>query len=112
MSKNQELTEPSDLSTILRSDISALDPSLGRLPSQVLGDGVDIQIDHHESTPIPPGLKPLGPSGKGSDIGAGRQLAGDHSGLPNEQSKEVPSQALEGDKGSSLIIGPCLPSQI
>ena len=72
MSSNQELTEPADLSTILRSDTSVKDPSLGHLPSQVLGDGVDINANLNESPSISPGLNPLGPSGKGSDIGVDR----------------------------------------
>ena len=72
MSENQELTEQIDLSTILRSDISEKDPLLGQVPSQVLGEGVDIQAQLNESTSISPGLKPLDPSGGGSDVGADR----------------------------------------
>ena len=104
MSVDQELTEQIDLSTILRSDISEKDPLLGRVPSQVSGEGVDIKAQLNESTSISPGLKPLGPSGNGSDVGADRQLAGNDSGLPDEPSKEAPSKALEGDLGDRKSV--------
>ncbi|KAK1405666.1 hypothetical protein POM88_005271 [Heracleum sosnowskyi] len=104
-SSKEELTEATGVPTILRSG-SLVEGSKNQESSQTSREGFDLNAQSKGSLSTSPDGTYLDPAGKGSDVGADRQL-GDNESITIEESTEVKSsQTIEEASGSLLSIEP------
>ncbi|KAK1351403.1 hypothetical protein POM88_054376 [Heracleum sosnowskyi] len=104
-SSKEELTEATGVPTILRSG-SLVEGSKNQESSQTSGEGFDLNAQSKGSLSTSPDGTYLDPTGKGSDVGADRQL-GDNESISIEELTEVKSsQTIGEDSGSLLLIEP------
>ncbi|KAK1396967.1 hypothetical protein POM88_006830 [Heracleum sosnowskyi] len=104
-SGKEELTEATGVPTILRSG-SLVEGSKNQGSSQTSREGFDLNAQSKGSLSTSPDGTYLDPAGKGSDVGADRQLV-DNESITIEESTEVKSsQTIGEDSGSLLLIEP------
>ncbi|KAK1396440.1 hypothetical protein POM88_006303 [Heracleum sosnowskyi] len=100
-SSKEELTEATGVPTILRSG-SLVQGSKNQGSSQTSREGFDLNAQSKGSLSTSPDGTYLDPAGKGSDVGADRQL-GDES-ITIEESTEVKSSQTIGEDSGSLLL--------
>ncbi|KAK1392142.1 hypothetical protein POM88_011198 [Heracleum sosnowskyi] len=104
-SGKEELTEATGVPTILRSG-SLVEGSKNQGSSQTSREGFDLNAQSKGSFSTSPDGTYLDPAGKGSDVGADRQLV-DNESITIEESTEVKSsQTIGEDSGSLMLIEP------
>ena len=94
-SSKEELTEATGVPTILRSG-SLVEGSKNQRSSQTSREGFDLNAKSKRSLSTSPDGTYLDPAGKGSDVGADRQL-GDNESILIEESAEVKSSQTIGE---------------
>ncbi|KAK1356870.1 hypothetical protein POM88_050126 [Heracleum sosnowskyi] len=104
-SSKEELTKATGVPTILRSG-SLVEGSKNQVSSQTSREGFDLNAQSKGSLSTSPDGTYLDPAGKGSDVGADRQL-GDNESIHIEELTEVKSSQTIGEVlGSLLLIEP------
>ena len=101
-SSKEELTEATGVPTILRSG-SLVEGSKNQGSSQTSREGFDLNAQSKGSLSTSPDGTYLDPAGKGSDVGADRQL-GDKESITIEESTEVKSSQTFGEDSGSLLL--------
>ncbi|KAK1392060.1 hypothetical protein POM88_011116 [Heracleum sosnowskyi] len=101
-SSKEELTEATGVPTILRSG-SLVEGSLNQGSSQTSREGFDLNAQSKRSLSTSPDGTYLDPAGKGSDVGADRQLV-DSESITIEESTEVKSLQTHGEDSGSLLL--------
>jgi len=95
-SSKEELTEATGVPTILRSG-SLVEGSKNQGSSQTSREGFDLNAQSKGSLSTSPDGTYLDPAGKGSDVGADRQLGDDESITIEESAEEKSSQTIGED---------------
>ncbi|KAK1351956.1 hypothetical protein POM88_053837 [Heracleum sosnowskyi] len=101
-SSKEELTEATGVPTILRSG-SLVEGSQNQGSSQTSREGFDLNAQSKMSLSTSPDGTYLDPAGKGSDVGADRQLV-DNESITIEESTEVKSLQTHGEDSGSLLL--------
>ncbi|KAK1361475.1 hypothetical protein POM88_045949 [Heracleum sosnowskyi] len=101
-SGKEELTEATGVPTILRSG-SLVEGSKNQGSSQTSREGFDLNAQSKRSLSTSPDGTYLDPAGKGSDVGADRQLV-DSESITIEESTEVKSLQTQGEDSGSLLL--------
>ncbi|KAK1361727.1 hypothetical protein POM88_046201 [Heracleum sosnowskyi] len=101
-SSKEELTEATGAPTISRSG-SLVEGSKNQGSSQTSREGFDLNAQSKGSLSTTPDGTYLDPAGKGSDVGADRQLV-DSESITIEESTEVKSLQTHGEDSGSLLL--------
>ncbi|KAK1402405.1 hypothetical protein POM88_002010 [Heracleum sosnowskyi] len=102
-SSKEELTEATGVPTILRLGSLVEGSLLNQESSQTSREGFDLNAQSKRSLSTSPDGTYLDPVGKGSDVGADRQL-GDDESITIDKSTEVKSLQTHGEDSGSLLL--------